>query len=174
MKMIEDRTKIGAQKCVTFKKRTNEKNFIKIINGIGCNSEIGKLKSENSQIVNLNRDICMNKATIANNLVHALGFDHEHKRPDRDDWVKIDFKNIIGDESNIEFRKLDLTEFQDLGTPYDFKSIMHFHSKAYAKNNISDTIKAIKVPFEIQMNENLTEIDVQEIRKLYNCIPGTS
>jgi len=174
MKMIEDRTRIGTRNCITFKKQITEKNFLKIKNGVGCNSRIGKLKDEKPQIVNLDSRICINQATIAHELVHALGFDHEHNRPDRDHWVEIDFKNVKGAITNSDFKILDSTEFYNLNTPYDYKSIMHYHSFAHAINESLPTIRANKVPFEIEINENLSHIDVEEIRTLYNCKPGTS
>ena len=51
---------------------------------------------------------------------------------------------------------------------------MHYHSFAHAKNKSLETIRAIKAPFEIEINENLSYIDVEEIRTLYNCKPGIS
>ena len=173
MKMIEDRTRIGTRNCITFKEQTTEKNYLRIVNGAGCDSFIGKLKGR-SQTVNLDRHACMNRATIAHELVHALGFDHEHNRPDRDDWVKIDFNNVKGNTKNSNFKILDSTEFHNLSTPYDYKSIMHYHSFAHAINESLPTIRAIKGPFDLEINENLSDIDVQEIRTLYNCKPGIS
>ena len=113
--------------------------FLKIKNGVGCNSRIGKLKDEKPQIVNLDRRFCMNQATIAHELVHALGFDHEHNRPDRDDWIKINFNNVIKGESNIDFKILNQTQFKDLGTPYNYESIMHYHHSAHSMNSSSIT-----------------------------------
>ena len=180
MKMIEDRTRIGTRNCITFKKQTTEDNFLKIKNEVGCHSWIGKLKDKKSQTLSLDLRIdiksglsCMNQATIAHELVHALGFDHEHNRPDRDDWVEIDFNTVIDGVFNSDFRKLNQTQFKDLGTPYDYESIMHYHSFAHTMKNSTKTIRAIKAPFEIGINENLSEIDVQEIRTLYNCKPGS-
>ena len=172
MKIIENRTRIDTRNCITFKKKNTEKNYLRILNGVTCDSYIGKLKDEKSQIVNLDTRICMNQATIAHELVHALGFDHEHNRPDRDDWIKINFNNVIKGESNIDFKILNQTQFKDLGTPYDYKSIMHYHSSAHTINNSSTAIRAIKAPFEIGINQDLSEIDVKEIRTLYNCKPG--
>ena len=175
MKMIEDKTRIGTRNCITFKNRKAEKTFLEIKNGAGCDSKVGKSNHKAPQILNLNRFRCMNEAIIAHELVHALGFDHEHKRPDRDDWVEIDFKNVRDGTSNFDFKKLDLTEFKDLGTPYDYKSIMHYDSYAHAEDNSSHTIKALKSSSAfIEINEILSDIDILEIRKLYNCKPGIS
>ena len=172
MKMIEARTRIGTRNCITFKEKTNEKNFLTILNGVECNSLIGKLRDKKSQQVNLDARNCMNKATIAHELVHSLGFDHEHNRPDRDHWVEINFNNVNDGELNRDFRKLNQTQFKDLVIHYDYKLIMHYHSFAHAINNSSTTITAIKAPFKIEINENLSDIDVEEIRTLYNCKPG--
>ena len=179
MKMIEDRTRIGTRNCITFKKQTTEDNFLKIKNEVGCHSWIGKLKDKKSQTLSLDLRIdiksglsCMNQATIAHELVHALGFDHEHNRPDRDDWVQIDFNNVRENRENSDFKILDSKKFYNLSTPYDYKSIMHYHSFAHAINESLPTIRAIKAPFEIEINENLSNIDVEEIRTLYNCKQG--
>ena len=174
MKMIEDRTRIGNRNCITFKKQTTEKNYLKILNGVGCDSLIGKLKANQSQAVNLNRFTCMNQSTIAHELVHALGFDHEHNRPDRGNWVQINFDNVIDGVFNSDLRILNQTQYQDFGTPYDYKSIMHYHFNAHAINKSFPTIRAIKAPFDIEINENLSDFDVEEIRILYNFKPGIS
>ena len=37
---------------------------------------------------------CMLKGTIQHEMLHALGFLHEHVRPDRDQFVTVNHKNI--------------------------------------------------------------------------------
>ena len=74
---------------------------------------------------------------------------------------------------NQDFFKLDnSTDFIDLGTPYDYKSIMHYHSRAHAKDNNSITIRLKNHPYLIRDVQELSDIDVMEIRKLYNCRSG--
>lgn len=39
-KMVEDGTRNGGKDCITFKKRTNEINYVRIINDDGCFSNV--------------------------------------------------------------------------------------------------------------------------------------
>lgn len=60
-----------------------------------------------------------------------------------------------------------VNNFNNLGTPYDYKSIMHYDDRAFAINRNQLTLQGKKG--KIEPGEVLSEIDVQEIRKLYNC-----
>ena len=81
------------------------------------------------QTLSLAPDGCYNDRTIVHEFVHALGFHHEQNRPDRDDYVKINFENIITAKTNFQKQKDSLT----FGVPYDGLSIMHY--KWYYFNN---------------------------------------
>ena len=52
----------------------------------GCWSYVGNVH-DHSQSLNLGHG-CMTKRTIQHEFLHALGFFHEHTRPDRDDYIK--------------------------------------------------------------------------------------
>ena len=43
---------------------------------------------------------CMQKSTIQHEFLHALGFFHEQARPDRDDHIKVNWKNINPDNKH--------------------------------------------------------------------------
>ena len=49
-----------------------------------------------------------------------MGFQHEHCRSDRDDYVKIYFDNMYGYKYAF-YKKKTLDR-----TPYDYESIMHY------------------------------------------------
>ena len=94
MKMIMNQTKVNDRDCITFKKRDKEKNYVRIGDHEGCWSYIGKLVEAKQQIISLDKK-CLNVETVAHELIHALGFYHEHSRPDRDEYIRIITENII-------------------------------------------------------------------------------
>lgn len=86
--------------CIKFIERSNSdiKNFLEIRNDIeGCGSLKGRYKYPEPQGLHLGNDPrhCMNEYTIMHELVHTIGFEHEHQRPDRDDWIYVNYSNII-------------------------------------------------------------------------------
>jgi hypothetical protein len=96
MKIIEDQTRKDGFDCIKFQNGTNkETNYLNIINDRGCYSEVGKSKQNRSQLLSLDRYLgCVVKEVVIHELVHALMFHHEHKRPDRDEYIQI-FKDNI-------------------------------------------------------------------------------
>ena len=61
--------------------------------------------------------------------IHAFGFHHEHVRPDRDNYVEIQWNSIKNDEqirSNYEIWHGSKT----YGVAYDGLSVMHYTAKA--------------------------------------------
>ena len=83
---------------------------------------------------------CYSQGTIVHEFIHAIGFDHEQTRPDRDRYVKIHWQNI-NDTFRGNFKEVQRNWL--LGrTKYDGKSIMHYT----AINGFSIKIDGIKQP----------------------------
>ena len=38
---------------------------------------------------------CVWKSVVQHEFMHALGFDHEQNRPDRDDYIDVHYENVI-------------------------------------------------------------------------------
>ncbi|XP_035991809.1 high choriolytic enzyme 2-like isoform X2 [Fundulus heteroclitus] len=86
----------------------------------GCWSYLGRQRG--GQYISLEKSKCLQNSKVQHEVLHALGFNHEQVRTDRDKYVQILFKNIKP-ERQYNFRKV---ETNNLGTPYDFNSVMHY------------------------------------------------
>lgn len=58
-----------------------------------CNSYLGMRMTSGSQDVNV-ADRC-SLGGVQHELIHALGFEHEHQRPDRDKYIRVIYDNIV-------------------------------------------------------------------------------
>ncbi|XP_043117383.1 meprin A subunit beta-like [Puntigrus tetrazona] len=153
--------------CIDFKPRTAENIYISVESSDGCWSFIGRV-SAGAQPLSIG-DGCGIKAFTEHLFLHALGFLHEHTRYDRDDYVTINFKNIItGYESN--FNKFSENQTTTEDTPYDYYSVMH-----YGKNDLSNgngyTIITKQPEFQDVIGQllGMSEYDVIKLNKLYKC-----
>ncbi|UYV68859.1 hypothetical protein LAZ67_6001294 [Cordylochernes scorpioides] len=151
--------------CIRFVPRKKQVDYIYIDAGNGCYSSLGR--DGGRQIVSLGEG-CESFGTILHQLNHAVGFDHEHSRSDRDDYIEILWDNI--DEGGKDhFGKLEPHE-NKLLTPFDFDSIMLYGPKYYSKNG-RPTIKAKSGITIIDINDKtvLSKGDIERINKLYEC-----
>ncbi|XP_029438938.1 embryonic protein UVS.2-like [Rhinatrema bivittatum] len=150
--------------CIRFVNRTNEFNYINIISDTGCYSYLGRVGG--AQDLSLQRSGCVITGIIQHELNHALGFEHEQCRSDRDNFVHIYWENIAdGYQSNFFISDLDT-----LGAEYDYSSVMHYGKFAFTTNYLKATIKPIPNEFiPIGQRYGLSNLDVAKINKLYNC-----
>jgi hypothetical protein len=132
-------------------------------------------------------------------IMHRLGFDHEHSRFDRNENVEIITENIKGAYYNFEknsgmskwninwhsltyFKivnfKLNFEETKDDQSPYDFFSITHYNSTAHSHlpNEKNKSTILTKIPSLVSKNgvfnierEMLSKIDIIQIQKLFKC-----
>uniref|UniRef100_A0A0N5A162 Metalloendopeptidase n=1 Tax=Parastrongyloides trichosuri TaxID=131310 RepID=A0A0N5A162_PARTI len=74
-------------------------------------------------------------------ILEALGLIHPHQRPDRDDYVIVNYDNIDGHSNFFTKRSI----YDPKGTGYDFGSIMHVPLNKYAKNDSQVTLAPLSM-----------------------------
>lgn len=162
MREIERKT------CIRFVRRTNELNYVSLYYGRGCYSAVGRDLTAGPQPVSIG-DGCIFHGTILHELLHAVGFYHEHSRSDRDEYIDILFNNV--DDDNLDqFKRLHPSQNRLL-SPFDYDSVMLYGSNAFAKNLRVFTMlkKGGGRLTEVFHKNGLSESDVARIQTLYKC-----
>ena len=116
-------------------KRTNQSDYviIRFLAGV-CQSPVGR--KGGIQFIDI--DNSCSTGNIVHEIGHVLGLRHEHTRYDRNSFVKITAANILpGKENN--FAQPAAGDSINIGA-YDFGSIMHYPSNAFAVDPTKDTI----------------------------------
>ncbi|XP_066912380.1 zinc metalloproteinase nas-14-like isoform X2 [Clytia hemisphaerica] len=135
----------------------------------GCWSYLGKTDL-NPQPIGLHYG-CAKKGIIQHEILHALGFNHEQSRTDRDNFVEIQWENIqAGKESN--FKKMSDMTLVSQKSKYDYESVMHFSNTTFSKNGKETIVaakNAINPPATFGQRDHLTELDKEELRAVYGC-----
>ncbi|CAF3392497.1 unnamed protein product, partial [Rotaria sp. Silwood2] len=94
-------------------------------------------------------------------------FRHEQSRPDRDNYVKINFENVDPDLA-FNFEKYDSSTVNTLNNPYDYASVMHYEPDAFTLNGFP-TIESLQPNVTFEQRYNISTIDILEVRLFYNC-----
>ncbi|CAF3395431.1 unnamed protein product [Rotaria socialis] len=175
MRNIERLTAISGRKCVQFRpKIATDRYSILIKTGRGCSSHVGQNTGWTGQLqltlqvsTTPQSSHCMYERTIMHELLHTLGFNHEHQRSDRDSFLTINYANIQNSYV-FAFDKLTSANSDNQGTPYDYNSIMHYGRKAFSSNG-QPTMVPKNPTATIGVKTTLSPIDIQEIQKFYQC-----
>ena len=87
------------------------------------------------QRLNLGSNCSSSTGVILHEFGHVLGYDHEHMRADRDNYITIDLGNVAAN-ARSQFNKLASPS----PGPYDFGSIMHYAASSFALDLSRPTI----------------------------------
>ena len=81
---------------------------------------MGKSKTSGAQDLSIALPGCVTQNIVIHELLHAVGFAHEQTRPDRDQFVTINWGNVqSGTENN--FRLYSTSDVSTLNKPYDMR-----------------------------------------------------
>ncbi|XP_062291288.1 high choriolytic enzyme 1-like [Scomber scombrus] len=150
--------------CVRFQMRTSRQfTYLHFFSGTGCWSFLGRQIGK--QLVSLKKNGCLHTSTVQHEVLHALGFHHEQVRSDRDDYVNINYNNIKF-ETQYNFWKIWTN---NLGTPYDFQSVMHYSKYAFSKNGQPTIVAKSDPKLNFGHATTLSANDIARVNRLYKC-----
>ncbi|XP_027869882.1 low choriolytic enzyme-like [Xiphophorus couchianus] len=156
--------KFHGRTCIRFvPKSVKHRDYIHIYSGNGCRSFVGR--QDGGQKLSLQKNGCLYGSTVQHEVLHALGFNHEQVRSDRDNYVSIHYENIgEGMEHNFDKKKTN-----NLGTPYDFTSVMQYPNDAFSKNGKPTIVAKSDPKMKFGHAAQLSVNDIIRVNKLYKC-----
>ncbi len=97
-------------------------------------------------------------------LGHVLGLDHEHQRPDRDNYIMINWNNLV-DQSWIllQFAKRTPKNYDYYTYEYDYYSCMHYQNNSFA---LDADIETIVSPVPVGIYDVPSLLDIKKVRSI--------
>lgn len=155
--------------CVQFVPRSNQQDYLYVIPGKGCNSDIGHKGGKQWMVLDHSCIVRGIDTTVIHEAGHTLGFDHTQCRSDRDKFLQV-FLDRVQPNMRHNFQKKSTNN--EKFVPFDYSSIMIYAPTDFA----IDKKKPTMVPTDpnarlLTYNERpeLSKLDIQMIKKLYQC-----
>ncbi|XP_017074258.1 zinc metalloproteinase nas-14 [Drosophila eugracilis] len=151
--------------CIRFRPyEQGDKHWLLIKgNYSGCWSSVGRRSG--GQVLNLNTPKCVTHGVVVHELLHALGFYHQQSATERDEYVKINWENILDGHAH-NFNKYARTHITNFGVEYDYQSVMHYSSRAFSKNGKA-TIEPLDPYASLGQRRGLSDKDVSKLNEMY-------
>ena len=150
-----------ARTKLRFRPLKAEKAYVEFIDGPVCSSFVGKQGDEKQELL-LAKDCTI--GNIIHEIGHLIGLWHEHNRADRDQHVTVALTNV--DPPFIPNFLRNVNDGATLG-PYDYGSIMHYPSVAFAIDPAKPTIIAPTGVGPIGQRTALSAGDIAAAAALY-------
>ncbi|CAL4064917.1 unnamed protein product, partial [Meganyctiphanes norvegica] len=156
---------ISSVSCVTFTQRTHrDPDYLQILPMHGHpwagQSKVGRIGGAQP----LHLGVKVFYRTIVHELLHALGFYHEHQRPDRDQFVRINWNNVA-ERKNFDKYWDQYASYAN--TKYDIDSIVHYQHNEGSRNHHQSVIQGIHK--QIPSRDTLSKTDIKALNQHYKC-----
>lgn len=141
--------------------------FVHATSAVGNNSPLGW--QGGAQIVNIYNDNL--HGVILHEIMHSLGFYHEHCRLDRDDYISINWENIKLPKYS-QFNKNASNVAYDIG-PIDYNSVMMYASTISDTNFVYDPSEPVMYKNDNPLEDfggqriSLSEGDIRGLQALF-------
>lgn len=136
----------------------------------GCSANLGAPPEGALHVLNLAIPGCKTSNIALHELGHALGMMHETARADRDEYVTVHWDNVQEGFAH-NFDKHENGKGIDRG-PYDYDSIMHYNSFAFAIDPMKPTIEFANGTLLLGSNQGLSTGDIAAVSAMYASAAG--
>ncbi len=145
--------------AITDENQAEFENYLLFESSNGCASYVGMRGGEQQLWISASCGV----GSIIHEIGHAVGLFHEHTRADRDNFISVQWNNIVpGKEFNFDVLNANVTTLGE----YDYGSIMHYGERFFSTNNES-TITVLDGVSEIGQRIALSEADIQSVNEMY-------
>jgi hypothetical protein len=149
-------------KCVERSNARDRRNYVFVLNDSSNYSYVGRVGGRQE----LGIFNWQNAFIIGHEIKHALGWQHEHQRRDRDKFVRIRLENVEGEKEH----NFTVEPKTSAVSAYDFGSVMHYEPTAFSKNG-QRTIEP-RPEFSAQLQfmgqrERFSDTDTTELTHIY-------
>ncbi|OIN58756.1 peptidase M12 [Arsenicibacter rosenii] len=154
---------IEANTPIRFVARTTQRGYVLFRNSSGCSANVGY--SGSLQYVNLGRGCTVGNAI--HEIGHTIGLWHEHTRSDRDQFIRVNYDNIVPGYS-YDFNTYIVQGYDgfDYGNQLDLSSIMMYGPYDFSKNGLPTITRRDGSLYTIQRN-GLSPLDIATIKAMY-------
>ncbi len=129
-----------------------------------CHSYVGRIGGH--QPIYLSPD-CDGKEII-HEIMHALGFMHEHSRSDRDQFVRVLWDRVLPDKrSQFEIAPDELLT-HSINRPFDYKSVMIYEPNFFGINDGETTLESTT---REKIEPSAGGLSAEDVERLYRLYP---